>query len=97
MKKLYNEYKKMIDQAIFVPNGQTFNGLGKTFEDVENVIRNDVVAWLKRVEVAKMALSYMEGVKAEKALQYTSDNEFNSHIEDIISNRIAESKVSNGR
>lgn len=78
----------MIDEAIFVPNGRTFNGLGKTFEDVENVIRYDVVDLLKRVEVAKMALAYMEKVKAEKVLQYTSDNEFNDLIEDRISDSI---------
>lgn len=97
MKKLYNEYKKMIDEAIFVPHGRHFNNLGKnTFDDVEKVIRNDILELLKRIEVAKMALSYMENVKTEKTLQDSSDDEFNSNIEEIISNRLKNAAVSCG-
>ena len=97
MKKLYTEYKKMIDGAILVLPGRQNNCFGTTFEDVEKVIRNNILDWLKRVEVAKMALSYMKQVKAEKFLEYSTDKEFNDFIEDGISNKIEESKVSNGR
>lgn len=95
MKELYAKYKEMIDKAIFVSPGRENLRIGKTFEDVEDEIRNDVIYCLKRIEVAKMAISYMKSVKSQKALDYVTDKVFDKNIEEIISAKIKESESKN--
>lgn len=95
MKKLYNKYKEMIDKAKSVRPGCRMESLAQSFEDVQRIISNDILYWLKCIEVAKLALSYIERVKGDRVFNCLTDKEFEDMIEKTVSDKIEKSESKN--
>ena len=100
-KKLYNEYRKLINELIAVEKNKLKNELGATKNDFSDVSTKDLAAFLTREmeakDVSSDVFSFFVTKKGEFVFNYNGSTErraITSVLEGIVYNRIIKQKLS---
>jgi len=100
-KKLYDEYKKLINELISVEKNKLKNELGSTKDDFSDVSTKDLAAFLTREleakDVSSDVFSFFVTKKGEFVFNYNGSTErraITSVLEGVVYNRIIKQKLS---